>query len=163
MTGLRRVDHRVAADAMQALDLIKRGAGKDKPVSGKVLTRLAGLPSMLRTSGVLPTLAFHAAKSGTGSELEKAYAVVGGALMRQTCQVLGIDAPARLGLGFLQELTEGLLEDPRSHGVVTRRLEEFSGWLRRLAEALRKEQEADAQRRKKQSESAGTASQVHDG
>lgn len=139
----RRADHDLAAAAMAALADI-RNVSYRQVVSPQVLTRVARLPTLLRTSGVLPTLAFHAAKGGSGSALAQAYEKVGVALRAQVCATLvmeeSLDRPA-IDLAFLAELTGRLRDDPRALSLVSARLEQFSMWLRRLAEALEKEQE----------------------
>ncbi|MEO3858507.1 type III-B CRISPR module-associated protein Cmr5 [Acrocarpospora sp. B8E8] len=140
---LRRADHDLAADAMRALDRIREACGQK--VSPQVLTRLRALPTMLRASGVLATLAFYAAKRGEKKELEKAYDIVGAELRAQICAVLGWQETGRpsLSLDFLTRLTDHLRAKPASLGMLSVRLEEFSGWLSRLAEALEREQDRE--------------------
>jgi hypothetical protein len=141
---LRRADHDLAADAMRALDRIREACGQK--VSAQVLTRLRALPTMLRASGVLATLAFYAAKRGEKKDLEKAYDIVGAELRAQICAVLGWQETGRpsLSLDFLTRFTDHLRANPASLGMLSVRLEEFSGWLSRLAEALEREQASDA-------------------
>ncbi|TDC84527.1 type III-B CRISPR module-associated protein Cmr5 [Actinomadura sp. 7K507] len=150
--ALRRADIDVAATAMRTLATI-RDTSENKTVSGQVLTRLARLPAQLRTSGPLPTLAFHAAKGQGEKPLDRAYAIVGAALRTQTCVVLGWteDEPDKaIDLAFLSRLTDQIQQDPVSLTQVTLRLQEFSVWLRRLAEALDGEQKREAQKRAEQ-------------
>lgn len=155
--ALQRADHEIARSAMTAISGLRAqfadagGADDAGPATAEVpdalFTRLAGLPALLRTSGLLPTLAFYAAKGGGGGPLERAYSEVGTALRDQIRQVLELPAPAAHGrppldLAFLTELTDRLRERPHDLIRATRRLEEFTAWLRRLAEALKKEQTA---------------------
>jgi CRISPR type III-B/RAMP module-associated protein Cmr5 len=148
---LVRADHDLAAAASRALTEIRRPG---EIVSAQVLTRIAQLPTMLRTSGVLPTLAFYAAKGGSGqtaekgpdSALELAYMFVGIALREQVCSALGIDQGTdnrSLDVAFLSDLAQRLRTEPYSHNRVSARLEQFSIWLRRLAEALERQQEQE--------------------
>ncbi|MEV5330217.1 type III-B CRISPR module-associated protein Cmr5 [Nonomuraea sp. NPDC052634] len=142
--ALQRVDHDLAADAMRALNKIRKDANGN--VSPEVLTRLASLPTMLRTSGVLPSLAYYTAKRGTENPLEKAYDVVGTELRAQICAVLGWDEAGRpsLDLDFLDRLTQHLRGHPADTALLSARLEQFAVWLSRLAEALEREQKAAA-------------------
>lgn len=156
--ALRRADHDLAAAAMAALADIRDGEDKGN-VPDQVLTRIAGLPTMLRTSGVLPTLAFYAAK-GSGSDggaLTRAYEKVGVALRAQVCAALNMDSgPDRpaVDVAFLTELTRRFREEPHTLSRVSVRLEQFSMWMRRLAEALAHEQERAKQVEKAQNPAA---------
>lgn len=146
---LRRADHDLAAEAMRALDRIKEISPKGV-VPNEVLTRVKGLPPLLRTSGVLPVLAFYAAKGGEGRPLDQAYAIVGSRLRMQIVGVLGWTEQGErsVDLAFLERLTERMRDDPATGVRVAMRLEEFSGWLRRLGEALEKEQDRAESARK---------------
>ena len=138
-----RADHDLARAAMLALNEI-RDVSANRIVSAQVLTRIAQLPTMLRTSGVLPTLAFYAAKGGSDGALEHAYLIVGVALRDQVSRALHMDegvGKRRIDLDFLGEVTERLRTDPAAYNRVSVRLEQFSIWLRRLAEALERQQE----------------------
>ncbi|MBX6382270.1 MAG: hypothetical protein IRZ07_04740 [Microbispora sp.] len=139
---LRRADHDLAAEAMRALDRIKE-VFPSGVVPPEVLTRVMGLPPMLRVSGVLPVLVFYAAKGRGTRKVEQAYDIVGSQLRAQVTSVLGWteQGTPSLDLDFLKRLTDHLRRDPVTTARVTVRLEEFSMWLRRLAEALEKEQE----------------------
>ncbi|MEU4827763.1 type III-B CRISPR module-associated protein Cmr5 [Actinomadura sp. NPDC023710] len=153
---LQRADVDVAATAMKVLAEI-RGTSENQIVSGQILTRLARLPAQLRTSGPLPTLAFHAAKGKGDKPLGRAYAIVGAALRAETCAVLDWpedEADQAVDLAFLTRLTGKVQEDPVVLIQVTLRLQEFSVWLRRLAEALDGEQERSAKKRQDQREDA---------
>jgi CRISPR-associated protein (Cas_Cmr5) len=140
--ALRRTDHDTAKAAMTTMGDIKGLFPTGIP--GEVFTRLAKLPVLLRTSGPLPALAFHAAKGGDGSALDQAYSVVGAALRGQVSGVLALPGPAGQPLdhAFLEALTDEFQRDPVKLARATLRLEEFSGWLRRLSEAVKKEQAA---------------------
>ncbi|MEU7889803.1 type III-B CRISPR module-associated protein Cmr5 [Microbispora bryophytorum] len=139
---LRRADHDLAAEAMRALDRI-REIFPTGVVPPEVLTRVMGLPPMLRVSGVLPVLAFYAAKGKGNRKVDQAYGIVGSQLRAQIIGVLGWaeQGTPSLDLDFLKRLTEHLRRDPATTARITVRLEEFSAWLRRLAEALEKEQD----------------------
>ncbi|NKZ07299.1 type III-B CRISPR module-associated protein Cmr5 [Actinomadura latina] len=149
--ALQRADVDLAETAMTVLAHI-RGTSENRVVSGQVLTRLARLPAQLRTSGPFPTLAFHAAKGQGDKPLDRAYAIVGAALRAQTCAVLGWteDEPEQaIDLDFLTRLAREVQGDPLMLTRVALRLQDFSVWLRRLAEALDGEQE---RAKKKQAE-----------
>ena len=137
-----RADADVAVIAMGTLSDI-RDTAQDKVVSDRVVTRLAQLPTLLCTSGLLATLAFYAAKGVGDRDLDKAYAVVGSVLRAQSCVALGWreDGGQAIDLAFLKRLTEEVQKHPESLTRVTLRLQELSIWLRRLAEALDGEQQ----------------------
>lgn len=137
----RRLDLTAAADAEEVMATIARGG----PVSSEVLTRLKGLPTLLRASGIPAVLAFFAAKAGPASaastgaaadagrrQLWAAYRTVRHALVTQLTAELGwaptpTDPPdfyARLAALPAADLARA-----------SRRLDTFAGWLRRLAEA----------------------------
>jgi CRISPR type III-B/RAMP module-associated protein Cmr5 len=163
--ALRRADIDAVATAMKALTDIKN-TRPDRPVSKPVLTRLAGLPTLLRVSGVLPTLAFYSAKGHGDGELERAYAIVGAALRAQTCAVLEWDtgqAEQAIDLAFLDRLTTHIQENPQSLTRVGQRLQEFSVWLRRLAEALDGEQKRQAESKKSDPQEPENSAEASDG
>jgi hypothetical protein len=151
MSALQRIDHGLARQAAATLDRIRDVCGGR--VSPQVITRLKGLPVLLRTSGTLATLAFFAAKGGQGSgedgqggggSLAEAYATVGAALRREVCAALGwAEEPGdpNVDSGFLKRLTDEQVS-PIRLAVANGRLEEYAGWLRRLAEAVELEQQA---------------------
>ncbi|MEV4565130.1 type III-B CRISPR module-associated protein Cmr5 [Nonomuraea sp. NPDC049419] len=143
--SLRRSDHDLAADAMRALNRVRKDLGGS--VSPQVLTRLASLPAMLRTSGVLPSLAYYTAKQGKKKALEKAYGIVGVEVRAQISAVLGWEEDGRpsLDLSFLDKLTLHLQEHPASAGLLSVRLEHFAVWLSRLSEALEREQKSTSE------------------
>jgi CRISPR/Cas system CMR-associated protein Cmr5 small subunit len=159
--ALQRADHAVAKAAMTTMSNIRGLFDAKSGVPAEVFTRLAGLPVLLRTSGLLPMLAFYAAKGGSGRELERAYSIVGAAMRGQVAGVLGMqqgsDLPA-LDHAFLEELTTGLQRDPVALARATRRLEDFSGWLRRLSEAVKREQAAAQARQTAAAQAAGRES-----
>jgi len=139
MTLPPRVDHRLARRAAETLDKIRDD--RTGQVSDQIITRLKGLPALLRTSGPLPVLAFFASKSGTVKPLEKAYAQVGGELRLIVAEEIGDTehADAKLGDFVLAMTQENIPADALARASA--RLEEFALWLRRLAEATEKEQE----------------------
>ena len=92
MTLPPRVDHDLARLAAKTLDAIREP--KTGRVSDQIITRLKGLPALLRTSGPLPTLAFFASKSGKVKPLERAYAVVGNELRVQFAATTGVTVAA---------------------------------------------------------------------
>ncbi|MEV4511590.1 type III-B CRISPR module-associated protein Cmr5 [Dactylosporangium sp. NPDC049525] len=147
----RRFDLTAAADAERALAAIAGG----KPVPGEILTRLKGLPALLRASGVPAVLAFFGAKAGpatsapisaqaSGSDpgaqqLASAYRKVRHALVEQLTVELGWAQPPTDIYGQLAALPAADLA--RAY----RRLEAYAGWLRRLAEATEQAQTEQAQ------------------
>jgi hypothetical protein len=138
------VDHDLARLAADTLDAIRDpGTGR---VSDQAITRLKGLPALLRTSGPLATLAFFAAKAGDDTPLARAYAAVGSALREQAAREIGPAVAADADFGqFVRALTgASVTSDDLSRASA--RLEAFALWLRRLAEAVEQEQER-AQRR----------------
>jgi CRISPR type III-B/RAMP module-associated protein Cmr5 len=153
MTIPPRVDHDLARLAAQTLDAIRDP--RTGQVSGQIITRLKGLPALLRTSGPLPTLAFFASKSGQDKPLDRAYAVVGNELRVQFAAQIGDTALADATFTeFVLALTDQNVPADALARASTR-LEEFALWLRRLAEATEREQqratppasdEADGQR-----------------
>jgi CRISPR type III-B/RAMP module-associated protein Cmr5 len=129
---MNRYDLDLAEAAETTLDEI-RGDRKDKPVSREILSRLKGLPVMLRVNGVPATLAFYSSKV-TDDKIGTAYRKVGQALRDQLAKELNWSAEPEL---FFQKLSETKPAD-LAHGFA--RLEAFAGWLRRLAMALALEQ-----------------------
>jgi CRISPR-associated protein (Cas_Cmr5) len=138
MTLPPRVDHDLARLAAQTLDSLRdQRTGK---VPGEVITRLTGLPALLRTSGPLATLAFFASKAGGDKPLPRAYAAVGSAFQAQVAGELGLTLEENAPFaGFVLRLT-GETIPPEALARATARLEEFALWLRRLAEAVEQEQ-----------------------
>lgn len=140
MTLPPRVDHNVARLAAQTM--VQLRDQQTKKVSGEVITRLTGLPALLRTSGPLATLAFFVSKAKPGSDkpLPRAYAAVGSALRTQLAGELGLTFEEDASLtSFVLALTEETIP-PDALVRATARLEEFALWLRRLAEAVDQEQ-----------------------
>ena len=144
MTMAPRTDHGLARLAAQTLDRVRDP--QTSTVSDQVITRLKGLPALLRTSGPLATLAFFAAKAGddkAGDDkpLARAYAVVGAALQEQVAAEIGEQVPAS---SCFSEFVLAFTGDTVPPGALSRasaRLEEFALWLRRLAEATEQEQD----------------------
>lgn len=151
MTLPPRLDHGLARLAADTLD-----AARDQrtgQVPGQVITRLKGLPALLRSSGPLATLAFFAARAGDRTAVAKAYAVVGGALREQATAGFSQTVPAEASFGtFVLTLTAGPVH-PDELSRMSARLEAFALWLRRLAEAVEQEQE----RAKRRAVPAGVA------
>lgn len=139
MTVPPRLDHGLARLAADTLD-----AARDQrtgQVPDQVITRLKGLPALLRSSGPLATLAFFAAKAGDRTAVARAYAVVGGALREQAAAEFSHTVPADARFGtFVLALTAGPVH-PDELSRASARLEAFALWLRRLAEAVEQEQE----------------------
>lgn len=134
MSGPTRLDIQVAASAEAVLTRIIEL--NDGALSDEMRRRLLGLPAMLRTSGAPATLAFLASRSGSVKPLEKAYAAVDGALRELLAAELGWPAqPPRL-YGAMREA------DSVDLARAFLRLEAFAGWLRRLAEAAARDQNA---------------------
>lgn len=145
MTLPPRVDHDLARLAAKTLDDLRDG--QSRMVSAEVITRLTGLPALLRTSGLLATLAFFASKEGTDKPLARAYAAVGSAFRAQVASELGLALePGTPFGGFLRALNE---EDVSAEALAraTARVEELALWLRRLAEAVKQEQARQEQAR----------------
>jgi hypothetical protein len=111
------------------------------PDRDQIITRLKGLPALLRASGPLPTLAFFASKSGHDKPLERAYAVVGSELRALFAAEIGDTVPAGATFSeFVLALTaQNVPVDALARAST--RLEEFALWLRRLAEATEREQQ----------------------
>lgn len=141
MTLPARLDHGLARRAAQTIDTARDEQTGRLP--DPVITRLKGLPALLRTSGPLATLAFFAAKAGDRNAVARAYKVVGAALREQAAAELGSADDARGSLGaFILDLTAAdVTADQLAR--MTARLEAFTLWLRRLAEAVEQEQEQD--------------------
>ena len=139
MTMPPRVDHDLARLAASTLDRVRDQ--RTGLVSDQVITRLKGLPALLRISGPLPVLAFFASKAGQAKPLERAYAVIGSELRAQAAAEIG--GPAAPDASF----SEFVLAFTDKHvpadalARASARLEEFALWLRRLAEATEQEQE----------------------
>jgi CRISPR/Cas system CMR-associated protein Cmr5 small subunit len=134
-----RLDHGLARLAAQAIDTARDQ--QTSRVPDPVITRLKGLPVLLRTSGPLATLAFFAAKAGDRNAVARAYTVVGAALRDQAAAELGLSDDAGASLGaFILDLT-GADVTADQLARMTARLDAFTLWLRRLAEAVEQEQE----------------------
>lgn len=139
-----RLDARLARAAAVTLDEIRRSGGPDGQLSSDTFARLKGLPSMLRTSGLVATLAFFAAKRGT-DELGVAYDRVLQALWREVGPILSASpVGGRSVLTFFDVLATA---DPQQLTRATARAAAYSEWLSRLAEALQKEQKLTSSRR----------------
>lgn len=139
MTIPPRVDHDLARLAATTIDRIRDQ--RTGQVSDQVITRLKGLPALLRTSGPLPVLAFFASKAGQDTPIERAYAVIGSELRAQAAQEIG--NPVRSDAPFT-EFVLALTDQNVPADALARasaRLEEFALWLRRLAEATEQEQD----------------------
>jgi hypothetical protein len=139
MTMAPRTDHGLARIAAQTLDQVRDK--QTSTVSDQVITRLKGLPALLRTSGPLATLAFFAAKAGDDKPLARAYAVVGAALQEQVEAELGEQVPASSTFPEFVLAFTGETVPPGALSRASARLEEFALWLRRLAEATEQEQD----------------------
>jgi hypothetical protein len=139
MTLPPRVDHDLARRAATTLDRIRHP--QTQQVSDQIITRLKGLPALLRTSGPLPVLAFFASKAGDDKLLERAYQVVGHELRVLVAAEIAVQVPADAAFtDFVLALTsQGVPADALARASA--RLEEFALWLRRLAEATEKEQQ----------------------
>jgi len=137
MTIPPRVDHGLACLAATTLDQVRDQ--QTGLVSDQVITRLKGLPALLRTSGPLPVLAFFASKAGQAKPLERAYAVIGNELRAQAAAEIGDPAPDAPFSEFVLAFTsQHVPADALARASA--RLEEFALWLRRLAEATEQEQ-----------------------
>ena len=137
MTIPPRVDHGLARLAATTLDQVRDQ--QTGLVSDQVITRLKGLPALLRTSGPLPVLAFFASKAGQAKPLERAYAVIGSELRAQAATEIGDPAPDAPFSEFVLAFTsQHVPADALARASA--RLEEFALWLRRLAEATEQEQ-----------------------
>lgn len=139
MTIPPRVDQGLAQLAAVTLDRVRDQ--QTGLVSDQVITRLKGLPALLRTSGPLPVLAFFASKAGQAKPLGRAYAVIGRELRAVAAAEIGDpaapDAPlSTFVLGFTDQHVPA-----DALARASARLEEFALWLRRLAEATEREQE----------------------
>jgi len=132
-----RLDLGAAADAERALS----GIATDGLVSAEILTRLKGLPVLLRASGVPAVLAYFAAKSGPAAGSGGGEAALGGAYRKVRAALV---TQLRDELGWEQvptDLYQALADLPMADlARVHHRLETFAGWLRRLAEAREHEQ-----------------------
>lgn len=139
MTIPPRVDHDLARLAATTLDRVRdQQTGQ---VSDQIITRLKGLPALLRTSGPLPVLAFFASKAGQVKPLERAYAVIGSELRTQAAKEIGdpVSSQAPFSKFVLAFTDQNVPADALARASA--RLEEFALWLRRLAEATEQEQE----------------------
>ena len=139
MTISPRVDHDLARLAATTIDRIRDQ--RTGQVSDQVITRLKGLPALLRTSGPLPVLAFFASKAGQDKPLERAYAVIGSELCVQAAAEIG--TPVAPGAPFTEFVLAFTDQDVPADALARAsvRLEEFALWLRRLAEATEQEQD----------------------
>jgi hypothetical protein len=139
MTIPPRVDHGLALLAATTLDRIRDQ--RTGLVSDQVITRLKGLPALLRTSGPLPVLAFFASKAGQRTPLERAYSVIGNELRAQAAAEIG--GPAAPDAPFSEFVLAFTSQHVPADALAraSARLEEFALWLRRLAEAIEQEQE----------------------
>lgn len=136
--ALVRLDRDVAGRAASVLQGII-DAAPGKPLSGEILTRLKGLPTMLRVSGLPATLAFFAAKSDS-DQLGRAYELVGRAMRTEVRAYLpGPETDTILGLISRLSAVETPLSDV---AAASARVDALATWLRRLSEAVEKEQRA---------------------
>lgn len=131
--SLNRLDTQLAGRASAALDEIRRIGGGSVP--GEVITRLKGLPSLLRTSGLPATMAFLYAKAGDGGGLAGAYRTVRDAMLRELGESWGWDDQPE-AVEFFGRIGDPQQVGPADLALAAARLEEFAGWMRRLAEAL---------------------------
>ena len=138
MTISPRVDHDLAWLAATTIDQIRDD--RTRQVSDQVITRLKGLPALLRTSGPLPVLAFFASKAGYEKPLEIAYAVIGSELRAMAAAEIGslVEPGAPFAEFILAFTDQNVPADALARASA--RLEEFALWLRRLAEATEQEQ-----------------------
>jgi hypothetical protein len=132
--SLKRLDAGLAGKASAALDKIRRDAGGSPPP--EVITRLKGLPAMLRTSGLPATMAFLYAKSGEDKPIEVAYRTVRDALLAEVAAVWnwGDDRPD--ALEFFARIGNPASLNADDLAQASMHLEGFANWLRRLAEAV---------------------------
>lgn len=131
--SLSRLDAGLAGKASAALDEIRRVSGGTAPA--EVITRLKGLPALLRSSGLPATMAFLYSKAGEDGALERAYLTVRDAMVKELAAAWDWDdQPDALEffsrIGDPEQISGGDLT------MATARLEEFANWMRRLAEAL---------------------------
>ncbi len=148
--SLQRLDVGLAGRASVALDTISRAAGGSAPA--EVITRLKGLPALLRTSGLPATMAFLYSKAGDDDPLEIAYRTVRDALLAEIAVVWGWGEERPDAIEFFARISDPARVSSHDLARATIRLEEFANWLRRLAEALersapRRGREAAATRR----------------
>ena len=126
---LVRLDTGLARKASVTLDGIRRdGQGALSP---EIVTRLKGMPALLRTSGLPATVAFFYAKAGTADPMARAYEAVRVALVDQVAAELGWDDRPD-ALGFFELIGDQERTTAADLARVTGRLEEFAGWLRRF-------------------------------
>lgn len=131
--SLARLDVGLARKASAALEQIRQDGGGTAPA--EVITRLKGLPALMRTSGLPATMAFLYAKAGDDGALERAYRTVRDALVTELAAVWGWDD--RPGaLEFFDRIGDPAKIDGGDLALASARLEEFASWMRRLAEAL---------------------------
>jgi hypothetical protein len=135
---LQRLDTGLAGKASAVLDYIQRDAGND--ALPEVITRLKGLPALLRTSGLPATMAFFYAKAGSEKPLERAYGAVRDALLSEVTSVWGWEDPRPDALEFFAWIADPSTVNGVALARASARLEEFANWLRRLAEALERTQ-----------------------
>jgi CRISPR-associated protein (Cas_Cmr5) len=132
--SLQRLDVGLAGRASAALDTISRAGGGTAPA--EVVTRLKGLPVLLRTSGLPATMAFLYAKAGGDGPLEIAYRAVRDALLTEIAAVWGWGDERPDAMEFFARIADPATVSATDLARATMRLEEFANWLRRLAEAL---------------------------
>jgi hypothetical protein len=132
--SLQRADVGLAGKASVALDTISREAGGAVPP--EVITRLKGLPALLRTSGLPATMAFLYAKAGGDSPLEVAYRTVRDALLTEVAVVWGWGDERPDAIEFFGRIGDPAKVSATDLARATMRLDQFASWLRRLAEAL---------------------------
>ncbi|MGH3403006.1 MAG: type III-B CRISPR module-associated protein Cmr5 [Streptosporangiaceae bacterium] len=132
--SLQRLDVGLARRASVALDTISRTAGGSAPP--EVITRLKGLPALLRTSGLPATMAFLYAKAGGEDPLEIAYRTVRDALLAEVAAVWDWGDERPDAMEFFARIGDPARVSATDLARATARLEEFANWLRRLAEAL---------------------------
>jgi hypothetical protein len=138
-----RVDTGLARKAAAALDTIRRDSGGTVP--SEVTSQLKGLPALLLTSGLPATMAFLYARSGNDGRVERAYRTLRDALLTElTAAWDWTDQPQPDAVEFFERL-DGI--DEASLALAAARLEEFSTWLRRLAEALERSEPRPARPR----------------
>jgi hypothetical protein len=145
---------RIDLDAARRAEEMMSRIATTGSVSREILTRLKGLPVLLRTSGLAAVLAYCEAKSGQDA-LGGAYRQVA-ALLREE---LGVVGGAVSGGGVYQRLAR--LSAPEL-ALAQGRAEAVAGWLRRLAEAEENRQRAGRADNGAAAQPAGTADQPGD-
>lgn len=136
---LSRFDLDIAREAAGVLDAVM--ALNNGRVPKEMLSRLKALPAMLQVSGLPTTLLFFASKSGPDA-LGRAYGDVGAALARTTTRALSRPVTQGSAIALVNSLADASVDE---QSVAAATVDALALWLRRLAEAVDKEQRAVAQ------------------